>query len=255
MEALIKSLISLQNCDLQTRDIQEEKNRGPEKLKTLEMELQNTLKQMDEELSQVAETQREKRQLDQDIADLESRIQKSEIKQTSIKSNKEYTAVLKEIEDLQKEKGTLEERVIIIMEQADAMETTRKEIEIKKENLQKNFDEYQEKIQKQMAQLEVKIREYEAERAGITRDLDGEVLKKYDFIRERKEGIGLSSVVKGICQSCYMGIPPQKFNELMRGDKLMNCPHCNRFIYWGDDARFKSETDKAENEDSEKVEE
>jgi predicted nucleic acid-binding Zn-ribbon protein len=36
-----------------------------------------------------------------------------------------------------------------------------------------------------------------------------------------------------------MAIPPQKFNELIRGDKLMNCPNCARIMYWAEDERYQ----------------
>ena len=51
-------------------------------------------------------------------------------------------------------------------------------------------------------------------------------------------GQAISSVIQGVCQICHMGIPPQKFNELMRGEALMTCPNCNRMIYWGGDEYF-----------------
>jgi predicted nucleic acid-binding Zn-ribbon protein len=41
-----------------------------------------------------------------------------------------------------------------------------------------------------------------------------------------------------------MGIPPQAFNELIRGDKLLTCTNCSRIIYWGDDERFSEVLEK-----------
>jgi predicted nucleic acid-binding Zn-ribbon protein len=41
-----------------------------------------------------------------------------------------------------------------------------------------------------------------------------------------------------------MGIPPQKFNELIRGKDLMSCPYCMRIIYWGEDEGLKEAVEK-----------
>ena len=49
----------------------------------------------------------------------------------------------------------------------------------------------------------------------------------------------MSAVVGGVCQTCHMGIPPQRFNELRRGDALMSCSNCKRIIYWADDAHYQ----------------
>ena len=125
------------------------------------------------------------------------------------------------------------------MEQAEAMEARCKDIEEERKAFRIKFEEDQQAIQKEMAVLTQDLETYVAENKRIRKQVDESVLKKYDHIKAHKEGIGLSPVVKGVCQGCHMGIPPQKFNELMRGDELMNCPHCRRIIYWGEDERYK----------------
>jgi len=58
-------------------------------------------------------------------------------------------------------------------------------------------------------------------------------------LRLKKGGIAISPVIKGVCQMCHLGIPPQKFNELIKGETLMTCPNCMRIIYWGEDERYQ----------------
>jgi predicted nucleic acid-binding Zn-ribbon protein len=48
-----------------------------------------------------------------------------------------------------------------------------------------------------------------------------------------------------------MAIPPQRFNELIRGEKLMDCPSCRRIIYWGDDGRLKKQEETPDSDVSE----
>lgn len=239
LEKTIKNLITLQNCDLRHNQVKQKKQEAPSKLKTIQKELEQKQQQMDEDLSKSQSVKKEKRQIEQEIADLESRIEKSKGKLTNIKSNKEYSAALKEIEELEREKNYREDRILEIMEQADVIEAQCAAIEKEKEATKKQYEADQKAIQAEMAALEEELKQYEAENVRIRVEIDDALLKKYDYIKERKEGIGLSAVVKGICQGCHMGIPPQKFNELMRGDVLMNCPHCMRIIYWGEDERYR----------------
>ncbi len=244
MEAIIKHLIYLQDCENQVNEIKKRMAAGPAKLKTLEEEMARLEKQLAEEAAKVDEVKREQRSLEQDIEDLDRRIEKSKAKLSGIKSNKEYTAALKEIEDLHRKKATYEERVIELMEQLESQKNAWDVIHAKKEAARKKFDQDQKDIQNELKTLEQEFRNHSSDRVSIRKQIDENILKKFDFIYDRKEGIGISSVVKGVCQTCHMGIPPQKFNELMRGDVLMNCPHCMRIIYWGDDERFKKEQDK-----------
>jgi len=81
----------------------------------------------------------------------------------------------------------------------------------------------------------------EKERHSLSQAVDTGLLRKYDTLRERKGGIAVSPVVRGVCRTCHLRIPPQEFNELIQGDKLMTCPNCTRLIYWGDDERYKTE--------------
>ncbi|MBW1850888.1 MAG: hypothetical protein JRJ15_05545 [Deltaproteobacteria bacterium] len=238
MEAIIRKLINLQNCDLRLKDIKREKAVGPAKIKAFEDDLKRIEDQVNDELGEVDSMKRERRQIEQDIEDIENRIEKSKVKLANIKSNKEYTAALKEIDDLEREKTLSEDKVIEIMEVVEVQEKKCIAGRAKRDDYSKKFEEQQKEVQQELKALEQDLSAYETERVRIRKVFDEDLLRKYDSICEHKEGIGISAVIKGVCQSCHLGIPPQKFNELMRGDKMMNCPHCSRIIYWGEDERL-----------------
>ena len=57
------------------------------------------------------------------------------------------------------------------------------------------------------------------------------LLRKYEQIREKRDGVAMVGVTNGVCLGCYMNVPPQLYNELLREDKLHACPTCNRLLY------------------------
>ena len=81
-----------------------------------------------------------------------------------------------------------------------------------------DFD--QKEVKEELKTLDRELEGFENQRKGLRKEIDANLLKQYDNIGGHKEGIAVSSVVKGVCQACHLGIPPQKFNELMRGDEL-----------------------------------
>jgi predicted nucleic acid-binding Zn-ribbon protein len=188
---------------------------------------------------QVEAFRKDKRQFEREIQELDGKIEKSSAKLAQIKSNKEYTAVLKEIDDLKTIKFQTEEKAIQIMETAEEMEQKCKGQKDSLKALTDQCEKGKEEIKKELVGLEKDLKTLEKERNQLCFDFDQSLLKKYLFLRERKGGLAISSVVTGVCQTCHMGIPPQKFNELIRGSDLMTCPHCNRIIYWGDDQDFQ----------------
>ncbi len=245
MEITIRNLIGLQGCDFEIKVINKKKEAGPAKIKILEEELKQVEGAADDELVKAETVKKERREIEQEIEDLAGRIEKSKVKLANIKSNKEYEAALKEIDDLGKEKSVFEDKALQIMEEIDSLDEKLSAIKGKKESHREKFELDQKTVEKEIKALEKECRKHEKERKKIRQEIDKDLLKYYDNLLNHKEGVAVCSVIKGICQTCHMGIPPQKFNELMRGDALMNCPHCGRIMYWGEDERFVDKEEEA----------
>lgn len=240
MEHQMKLLIALQDCDTRIGDIRTQKEEGPKKVRMLEQHLLAVETQLAEEIEQVEAFMRDRRQTEQGIEDIERGLKKANIKLSNIKSNKEYQAALKEIDDLEKDKSLLEDKAIEMMEQAEALET---KCDANRENaaeVKRQFEIDSDKITRKLETLDQDLDALEKERARFSRAVDTVLLTRYDSLRGRKGGIAVSPVVKGVCQTCHLRIPPQEFNELIRGDKLMTCPNCLRIIYWGEDERYQN---------------
>ncbi len=47
----------------------------------------------------------------------------------------------------------------------------------------------------------------------------------------------LVKVKKGVCNGCYMNLPPQFFNELLSDRDIKTCPNCARLIYLDEEIR------------------
>ena len=244
MELKMKSLIGLQQCDTRISDINKKREQGPLEIEALKDELKLVEEEVEKEINQCDAYYRERRQVEQAIEDLEHRIEKSSMKLANTKSNKEYGAALKEIEDGQMEKSLSEDRVLEIMEKIEALEAQRAGIEAKREDNRKKFKKVQGEIQEELEALNRGRKICEKKQSSLRTKTGDELLKQYDYLKEHKRGIAISPVIKGVCQTCHMAMPPQKFNELMRGDTIMSCPHCQRIIYWSEDKRFQDIVEK-----------
>ena len=232
-------LIQLQECDKRIARILLAKEQAPLRIQKLEGELRAMEGQFKADEDQLEALRKDRRQLEREIQELDGKIEKSSAKLNQIKSNKEYTAALKEIDDLKTIKFQAEEKVIQMMESAEELERKCKGHKDTLKSLKDQCERDKDAIRKELLGLEKDLEALQKERNQLCRDFDQSLLKKYLFLKERKGGLAISSVVTGVCQTCHMGIPPQKFNELIRGNDLMTCPHCHRIIYWGDDQDFQ----------------
>jgi predicted nucleic acid-binding Zn-ribbon protein len=239
LETEIKLLIGLQDCDTRARYVQEKIEYGPAKIKELEDGLNTIEKQVTEEAKQLETYELEKRQVERDIEDLDRKIEKSNIKLSNIKSNKEYQAALKEIDDLKAEKTLLEDKVLEIMEETEELQERYAAAKSKRVDLRQAVEKDKDKILKELKALDLDLQNLKKERARFCEAIDENLLKRYDFLREHRADLAISPVIKGVCQTCHIGIPPQVFNELIRGDELLSCPNCKRIIYWGENEKFQ----------------
>jgi predicted nucleic acid-binding Zn-ribbon protein len=239
LEEKIRLLIALQDCDTRAKETQEKRADGPVKIQRLEEGLNIIENQLAEESKQLEAYELEKRQVERDIEDIQGHMEKSTIKLSNIKSNKEYRAALKEIDDLKAEKSLLEDKVLEIMEKTEELQEKCAASKSKRKELKESVEKDREKILKEMKALDHDLQHLKNERARFCGAIDEDLLKRYDFLRQHKGGFAISPVIKGVCQTCHMGIPPQSFNELIRGDDLMACPHCMRIIYWGENENFQ----------------
>ncbi len=239
MKDQLKILVQLQACDSRISTINDQKNKAPLRIQELQEDLTAAGERFREDSERLELLRQERRQIEQEIQDFDSRMEKSNTKLSNIKSNKEYAAVLKEIEDIKSTKFRTEDKMIQLLEEIEALEQKKIANKEEQDRLKAEFNAGKHEIEKEIGQLDQELNGLQKKNKGLCRTINDDILKKYHFLRERKGGQAVSSVIAGVCQACHMGIPPQKFNELLRGDALMTCPYCNRMIYWGEDEHFQ----------------
>jgi predicted nucleic acid-binding Zn-ribbon protein len=241
----IGDLIVLQDCDNKIREIMNKKNEGPSRIKKLAEELDAIAREFQEKHDRLNLLKKDGHKIDQEIQELEEKIEKSNIKLSLIKSNKEYKAALKEIEDLKRVKFQTEDKAIKVMEELEELEEICSENKEKETELRRAFEGDKEEIERELEALDEELKILNAKRDSFTNAIDQDLLKKYLYLRDRKAGQAISPVLGGVCQICHMNIPPQAFNELIRGDSLMTCNNCNRIIYWAEDEHFQKALNRA----------
>jgi predicted nucleic acid-binding Zn-ribbon protein len=225
-------LIQLQDCDNRIQAITNRKNKAPLKVQKLEDELNSADAKLLEDNKRFEALTKDRRTLEQEVQDLENKIEKSNEKLSLIKSNKEYTAALKEIEDLKNAINLTEDKVIQYMEEIEAVERICLANKDHQQEMKKDFEKKKEEVEIELAALDKDLKDLENERTRFSQVVDQDLYKKYLFLKERKGGLAISPVIGGVCRTCNIGLPPQQFNELQKKDVLLTCPNCHRMIYW-----------------------
>jgi len=149
-----------------------------------------------------------------------------------VKTNKEYQAVLKEIDETKKEISRCEDSVLELMDRIERLGGEAAELEKDLAERRRKLDEDKAVLQREGDELKGRLDRLETIRQLVRERVTPELLKKTDFLFLKQSGIAVSAVENGVCKVCHMNIPPQKFIELQRDEDIMQCPHCHRFLYW-----------------------
>jgi hypothetical protein len=164
-------------------------------------------------------------------------LRKARERLSEVKTNKEYQAMLKEIEVTESKNSTMEDEILIIMDKLDQI---KKQVKVKEKELdqcQHDYESKKQRIEKELTEMDVEITSYLAKHLLLKEQIAPGLLKKYETIKIRSHGLAVVEARKEICMGCHMNIPPQLYIELQKDVDIEYCPHCNRIIYWEDQNR------------------
>jgi predicted nucleic acid-binding Zn-ribbon protein len=151
-----------------------------------------------------------------------------------VKTNKEYQAVLKEIEGIESKNSETEDEIISLLEKIDHIKTDLgiKDKEGKSYGLR--YAEEKNKLEGELNSLDAALSECRKRGDELKKRITGDFLKKYEAIKSLHNGLAVVPVWKEICEGCHMKIPAQLYNEVQKFIELCLCPNCSRIIYWYD---------------------
>ncbi|MFH0812127.1 MAG: C4-type zinc ribbon domain-containing protein [Pseudomonadota bacterium] len=233
MQNQLELLKQLQYIDNTIAKIEKSTLEFPIKMKQLEKEFERRKQKLEKEKAALEEIQGERRKKEQRLRLETERMQKSQDKLLLVKTNKEYQAVLKEIDDVKQTNSDLETEILIHMETTDKLAQEIKEQEIHYRTWLKEFERQTMILQSEVEKSGEELENQRRLRMEVVGKIDPDVIKRYEMLREKRQGLAVVSIRDGLCQGCNMNIPPQKFLEIRKNDNtIMDCPFCSRILYF-----------------------
>lgn len=233
-ESIKKNLVTLailQRTDTSREKLEKYLSGVQERIDRLSCQMASMDQQLTESQLHLDGVKKQYRADENETRSIEAGIQKSDAKLGSVKTNKEYQSILKEIDDLKLKKGTIEDRMLELLEQIEASEKQVKVLKADRADLAREIEEQQNLIRKEAEERSRELASLNLERDEIWAELEPKIQKIYNRANQQGKGIAVAAVVDGVCQVCRMNIPPQAFIELLRLDNMSMCPNCQRIIY------------------------
>jgi hypothetical protein len=231
MKPELERLIQLQRAESDLRQVQSDLARIPQQKAEADAALAQERGRLDAAREALGGSQKNRRQHESSLQDLEGKRSKYKGQLMEVKTNKEYTAMLHEIENVEREIRGIEDQILVEMEQAETLA-----VEVKREEGAFKAVEERHRGEAKMLDERGKALTAEAERLKVERDrvaatLDEDLLARFERIA-KKRGTAVAAARDGTCQECHVKLRLQMYSELKRNDAITECPACNRILFY-----------------------
>jgi predicted nucleic acid-binding Zn-ribbon protein len=231
----LSKLIDVQEIDKVIREVTQGLEKLPEELTAVEAALEEQKAAYAAQLQELEGLKAQRRDLEMEMTEMEEGIKISRQRLMEIKSNIEYKAMLKEIAFKEDQRDQRETRTLELMELMETQNRRLADQDQEMEGLATVLAQKQEEVAVQMAELQQELAALEEKRKKLRKAVPAALLKRYEFIRQRRNGTAIAPVHEGVCLGCHMNILPQQFIDLQKGLEILQCPHCQRILYWADE--------------------
>ena len=230
-ETAMEKLLDVQAVDLQIRDMETEAAAIPAGFKKWERLVAGKKAGLVALQTQVEESKKSLRQCERQLDEKQEDLGKYNGQLPMIKTNREYKAILLEIDGVEKEISDIEESILEYMTETEVIEARVATEQTEVDKAEQEAEREKEKLDQKLKQVEEMLAGTRSERERLAASVDGVLLSQYDRIRIKKGGLATAKINDESCGACHLLLPPQVVNEVI-GEAVKVCPSCNRLLYW-----------------------
>ncbi len=166
-------------------------------------------------------------------------------KMNSVTNNKEYSALLLEVNTLKIEKAKSEDSALTQMGEVERLKKQLDALDSDIEERNKLIAVSENEVTKSRDEVGDRLDEVVAERAKAAGDLPTDSVELYDRVSAMHDGEAMAPIYEEnrrrqeyTCGGCYIGIPFERLNVIMsNSNQLVSCPSCRRILYVGEELR------------------
>ena len=148
-----------------------------------------------------------------------------------VKNQREYAAVLKEIDAA---KASIGDHEVAILASMDEVETLKADLEARAAHIESErtiVEKERADVEASVAEAQARIERHAAERAQIESTLPAALVANVIRVEEGRKGIFLVRVERESCSACHVRLRPQVYQEIRQASKIHVCGSCRRYLY------------------------
>ena len=231
MDIEFEKLINLQKLDKEITDASLFLENIPSKIEEINKKIETSSQIVTLAKEKMTQNQKKRRDLEAAVKDIKEQISKYNRQLNEVKTNREYSILLKEIEEAKQKDNDMEEEIISEMLSADEIEDEIKTASQKYSEAEEKFSKEKDVLQQEKKKFEAKRDKLNQKKEKLVPKIPSDQVSLYLKIYKRNSGIALSPVKEEFCSLCHLRIRPQVINELKGKEKIILCENCGRILY------------------------
>ena len=228
---MLDRLVHLQETDEKIVAFQIEEEKIPRELEEKEDNLTEVEGRVEQIQSSIEELDGRITDFTREVEEAKDQQRRSQARALAVKTQREYQAVQRESEIAKKRRGEIEGQIREVQEEKTLLEENLLETQSLLEDLTATLKAQKSQARNRLKQIQGERKDLQKTREVEAGLIEPDLLARYQRVFNRYRGKGLVRVTGGVCNGCFMMIPPQLYNQVLAHGGIHNCPNCGRIIY------------------------
>jgi hypothetical protein len=225
-------LLTLQQVDDRLRALALEEQQLPQRLQAYEAACTAARQQLLQQQATIEQSERQQRAFERELVNHQEAIRKTQSKAHEVKTNKEYSAILAEIDAGKQRLEALEDQLLVLMEATDQQRQAYRAHEQQEQGAQQTLVEQRHQIQQELETLRRTTLAAQERRQQTVAGLEAKLYEQYQKVAAQHGGRGVAQLQDSVCSGCHLKVPPQMISEIRLQTQLFTCPHCRLMLLW-----------------------
>lgn len=205
----------------------------PQRLAALDVRLDGAKHAVDSAKERLKNNHDARRELEKEVAVYQGRLNKFKDQLSAVKTNREYQAMQHEIATAQSDLGSVEEKMLERMVEADELTAIAKRAEATLAIQSKEIEAEKKALTEDLVSVEASLTRAIEGRAAIVKDMDPRLLALFEQVAKARKGVAICGATRdGLCSLCHVRLRPSVFQQVRQNDAIVQCETCQRVLYW-----------------------
>ena len=227
----MEHLVELQGIDTRLKDLNDLLGDLPSKVEGLNEQEESIKNSLENNKNRLKELEVELHKGEVSVSQLVGKINTLKDQLFLVTNNKQYDALMKEIDHIKDKKSGFENEAIEYLEEKENLMKNIETMEVELKDLSDDLSKRREKLETAILDSADEKSILEKKRQDKIDKIDLNIISVYDRVISARDGLAVVQLEGSGCGGCGAHIPPQTLAEVRAEQGIHRCDICGRFLY------------------------